>query len=84
MPRAGLRGRAGRAAPRPRSLSAANEVAVEAFLAGRIPWTEIAEIVEEVLSAGTGNADEVADVLDADRSRAGAGAVVAVDRRSAA
>ena len=63
-------GRAGGTAPA--VLSAANEVAVEAFLAGRIAWTGIAEVVEEVLSAGAGNADEVADVLEADRRRSGA------------
>ena len=40
---------AGPGAPRPRSSSAANEVAVEAFLGGRIAWTEIADVVEEVL-----------------------------------
>ena len=65
--------RAGPAAPRRRSSSAANEVAVEAFLAERIAWTGIAEIVEEVLNAGAGNADEIADVLAADRRRPGAG-----------
>ena len=59
-------GRAGGGAPA--VLSGANEVAVEAFLAGRIPWTGIAEVVDEVLGAGTGNVDEVADVLEADRS----------------
>jgi 1-deoxy-D-xylulose-5-phosphate reductoisomerase len=32
-------------------LNAADEVAVEAFLAGRIPFTGIAEVVEEALSA---------------------------------
>ena len=58
-------GRAGGGAPA--VLSGANEVAVEAFLAGRIPWTAIAEIVDEVLEAGTGNVEEVADVLEADR-----------------
>jgi 1-deoxy-D-xylulose-5-phosphate reductoisomerase len=51
----------------PAVLSASNEVAVEAFLAGRIAWSEIAVIVEETLRAGTGSADEVSDVLDADR-----------------
>ena len=56
-----------RAAPRPRSSRPRNEVAVEAFLAGRIAWTEIAEVVDEVLNGGTGNADEIADVLEADR-----------------
>jgi len=72
-------GRAGGTAPA--ILSAANEVAVEAFLAERIGWTEIAEIVEEVLRAGAGSADEVSDVLAADavaRERATA----VVERRS--
>ena len=65
-------------------LSAANEVAVEAFLAGRISWPAIAEIVDEVLSAGTGNADEVADVLEADRGRPRARARPWSNERSAA
>ena len=55
---------AGRA---PAVLSGANEVAVEAFLAGRIPWTAIAEVAADALAAGTGNVQEVADVLEADR-----------------
>jgi len=42
-------GRLGGAAPA--WLSAANEVAVEAFLAGAIPWTAIAEVVEATLMA---------------------------------
>ncbi|MEX2100557.1 MAG: 1-deoxy-D-xylulose-5-phosphate reductoisomerase [Acidimicrobiia bacterium] len=58
-------GRAGGGAPA--VLSGANEVAVEAFLAGRIPWTAIVEVVGEVLDAGTGNVEEGADVLEADR-----------------
>lgn len=58
-------GRAGGTAPA--ILSAANEIAVEAFLAGGLPWVAIADVVAEVLDQGTGNADEVADVLDADR-----------------
>ena len=62
-----LRGRAGRAAPRPRSSQLPTRLRCEAFLAGRIAWTEIAAIVEEMLNAGAGNADEVADVLEADR-----------------
>ena len=72
-------GRAGGTAPA--ILSAANEIAVEAFLAERIGWLSIAEIVEEVLSAGAGSADEVSDVLAADavaRERASA----VVERRS--
>src|SRR5207245_4942506 len=35
----------------PAVLSGANEVAVEAFLAGRLPWLGIADVVGEVLSA---------------------------------
>jgi 1-deoxy-D-xylulose-5-phosphate reductoisomerase len=58
-------GRAGGTAPA--ILSASNEVAVEAFLNGRIAWWQIPTIVEETLRAGSGNADEVQDVLDADR-----------------
>ena len=59
-------GRAGGTAPA--VLSAANEIAVEAFLAERVAWSSIAEIVEEVLNAGTGSADEIADVLAADET----------------
>ncbi len=58
-------GRAGGGAPA--TLSGANEVAVEAFLAGRLPWRAIAEVVDEVLQQGTGNVDDVEDVLEADR-----------------
>jgi 1-deoxy-D-xylulose-5-phosphate reductoisomerase len=51
----------------PAWLSAANEVAVEAFLAGRIAWTRIAEVVAEVLDAHDGaGADSVDDVYNAD------------------
>jgi 1-deoxy-D-xylulose-5-phosphate reductoisomerase len=74
-------GRVGGTAPA--VLSAANEVAVEAFLAERIPWAGIAEIVEEVLNAGTGNADEVADVLAADHMARERAQVIAA-RRSVA
>ena len=35
----------------PTWLSAANEVAVAAFLHGRLPWVAIAEVIEEVLAA---------------------------------
>jgi 1-deoxy-D-xylulose-5-phosphate reductoisomerase len=58
-------GRAGGGAPA--TLSGANEVAVEAFLDGRIPWLGIAETVDEVLQAGTGNVEDVSDVLETDR-----------------
>ncbi|MEP6625440.1 MAG: 1-deoxy-D-xylulose-5-phosphate reductoisomerase [Acidimicrobiia bacterium] len=68
-------GRAGGGAPA--TLSGANEIAVEAFLAGRISWVEIADIVDEVLQHGTGNVDDVDDVLEADRmARARATAVI--------
>ncbi|HYL51444.1 MAG TPA: 1-deoxy-D-xylulose-5-phosphate reductoisomerase [Acidimicrobiia bacterium] len=72
-------GRTGGTAPA--ILSAANEVAVEAFLAGRIEWLEIADIVGETLQGGAGNADEVADVLDAD-GRARERASTIINRRS--
>jgi 1-deoxy-D-xylulose-5-phosphate reductoisomerase len=72
-------GRAGGGAPA--VLSGANEVAVEAFLEGRIAWTAIAEVVDDVLDQGTGNVREVADVLEADRV-ARERAAVAVDRRA--
>lgn len=71
-------GRAGGAAPA--VLSAANEVAVEAFLGERLAYTAIAEVVEEVLGQGAGPADEVADILEADRV-ARERARVAVGRR---
>jgi 1-deoxy-D-xylulose-5-phosphate reductoisomerase len=72
-------GRAGGTAPA--ILSAANEIAVEAFLAEQIPWSGIAAVVEEVLNEGTGAADEVADVLAADQVARGRARVL-VNRRS--
>jgi 1-deoxy-D-xylulose-5-phosphate reductoisomerase len=68
-------GRAGGTAPA--MLSASNEVAVQAFLDEKISWYQIAAIVEETLRAGSGNADEVSDVLEADRrARELAGALI--------
>jgi 1-deoxy-D-xylulose-5-phosphate reductoisomerase len=59
-------GRAGGTAPA--WLSGANEVAVEAFLAGRIRWVDIAGVVAAVLSAHDGGtAEGLEDVLEADR-----------------
>ena len=58
-------GRAGGGAPA--TLSGANEVAVEAFLSERIPWSMIPQVVAEVLEQGTGNVSTVEDVLEADR-----------------
>lgn len=51
----------------PAWLSAANEVAVEAFLGGRIGWTGISGVVAEVLDVHDGaGADSVDDVYFAD------------------
>ena len=70
VPRPRLRSRGARAAPPRRCSAAPTRSRCEAFLAGRIAGRQIAAIVEEVLEDGTGNADEVADVLDADREPA--------------
>jgi 1-deoxy-D-xylulose-5-phosphate reductoisomerase len=74
-------GRTGGSAPA--VLSGANEVAVAAFLDGRIPWTAIAGVAADALEAGTGNVREVADVLEADRV-ARERATTAVERLSEA
>ncbi len=59
-------GRAGGTAPA--WLSAANEVAVEAFLDGLMPWTGIADVVSDALDQHPGTpATSVGVVLDADR-----------------
>lgn len=51
----------------PAALSAANEVAVEAFLQGQIAWVDIARVVESVLSIHNGDNDPDLDaVLAAD------------------
>ncbi len=51
----------------PAWLSAANEVAVEAFLAGALPWGAIAEVVAETLDAWPDEpADQVEGILAAD------------------
>jgi 1-deoxy-D-xylulose-5-phosphate reductoisomerase len=58
-------GRVGGSAPA--WLSAANEVAVEAFLAGRLRWNQIADICVAVLDEHDGAVpDTVSDVIDAD------------------
>lgn len=52
----------------PAALNAANEVAVAAFLEGRLGFLGIPALVEEVMSAHhAAPAREIADVLDADR-----------------
>ena len=60
---------AGRAAQTaPAWLSAANEVAVEAFLAGELRWVEIAEVLEAAMQLWPGDrATDVDVVLDVDR-----------------
>ena len=75
-------GRAGGSAPA--WLNAANEVAVAAFLDGRLPWRAIAAVVAETLATHDGAAlSAVEDVLEADRT-ARAKALVAVERREKA
>ena len=60
-------GRSGDTAPA--WLNAANEVAVDAFLAGELAWTGIAQVLAAALDAWPGGpADGVESVLDADRS----------------
>jgi 1-deoxy-D-xylulose-5-phosphate reductoisomerase len=57
--------RAGGAAPA--VLNAANEIAVEAFLAGRLAFTGIAGVIADTLAAlPAGPADELAQVMEAD------------------
>jgi 1-deoxy-D-xylulose-5-phosphate reductoisomerase len=51
----------------PAVLNAANEVAVQAFLAGRIPFTAIAAVIADTLgSVRAAPADSLAQVLEAD------------------
>ena len=53
----------------PAILNAANEVAVAAFLDGRIGFLDISAIVEACLSGYSGpRPDSIADILDADRA----------------
>ncbi|HET9443344.1 MAG TPA: 1-deoxy-D-xylulose-5-phosphate reductoisomerase, partial [Acidimicrobiales bacterium] len=68
----------------PATLNAANEVAVEAFLDGLIPWPAIAEVIEEVLDGHNGGKLATADdVVEADR-RGRERARRAIDRRTKA
>jgi 1-deoxy-D-xylulose-5-phosphate reductoisomerase len=57
---------AGRGAPYPAVLNAANEEAVAAFLAGRLRFTEIVELVESALGAHTGAGGSLDDIIAAD------------------
>jgi 1-deoxy-D-xylulose-5-phosphate reductoisomerase len=68
----------------PATLNAANEVAVAAFLDGRLSWRGIADVVGEVLEGQSpGNVSTIEDVVEAD-GRARRRAAAAVDRRNAA
>jgi 1-deoxy-D-xylulose-5-phosphate reductoisomerase len=69
--------RSGGAAPA--TLNAANEVAVAAFLEGRLPFLQITAVIEETLSSlGAGPLRTLAEVLDADaRGRTRARQIVA-------
>jgi 1-deoxy-D-xylulose-5-phosphate reductoisomerase len=58
-------GRAGGTAPA--WLSAANEIAVEAFLAGRLLWSDIARVIEDTMQQHDGSTPtRVEDILEAD------------------
>ncbi len=53
----------------PAWLSAANEVTVDAFLAGRVSWADIPSIIESTLQHHDGRTPrDLDDVLDADRT----------------
>jgi 1-deoxy-D-xylulose-5-phosphate reductoisomerase len=68
----------------PAALNAANEVAVAAFLEGRLSWRGIADVVGEVLDGHRfGNVKTIEDVVEAD-GQARRTAAAAVDRRNAA
>jgi 1-deoxy-D-xylulose-5-phosphate reductoisomerase len=52
----------------PAILNAANEIAVEAFLAGRLAFTGIAGVIADTLAAvPVGPADDLGEVMEADR-----------------
>ena len=85
FPCLGLAYRAARAgADAPATLNAANEVAVAAFLDGRLSWRGIADVVGEVLEEHSpGNVATIEDVVASD-GQARRRAAEAVDRRNAA
>jgi 1-deoxy-D-xylulose-5-phosphate reductoisomerase len=68
LPLAYEAGRIGSTAPA--WLSAANEVAVDAFLAGRIPWAKIAEVCDATLQRFERSADRTVDDIIAADARA--------------
>jgi 1-deoxy-D-xylulose-5-phosphate reductoisomerase len=68
LPLAYAAGRTGSTAPA--WLSAANEVAVEAFLAGRLRWPQIADVCDAVLQQWEPGADDTVDAIVAADARA--------------
>ncbi len=83
LPLAYEAGRRGETAPA--VLSAANEVAVDAFLAGVIGWTAIAEVIDGVLQGDPVRpADSLDAVLEADRGARHAAAALVAARAEAA
>ncbi len=74
-------GRAGELAPA--ALNAANEVAVAAFLDGRIAWVSIPDVLNEVLARHDGaTADSVDAVIAADRAARRVAEIVIAERCS--
>jgi 1-deoxy-D-xylulose-5-phosphate reductoisomerase len=66
----------------PAVLNAANEIAVEVFLSGRIAYTQIASVIQEVLEhVPATDARDLDAILEADR-RARVDAAIRVDRLS--
>ncbi|MEN9460732.1 MAG: hypothetical protein RIS84_752 [Pseudomonadota bacterium] len=51
-------------------LNAANEIAVEAFLAGKLRFTAIAELIEQILSRLNGRAANTLEIILEDDARA--------------
>lgn len=82
LPLAYAAGRVGGTAPA--WLSGANEVAVDAFLAGRIAWLAIPDVLDAVLDRHDGAmADSVEAVMDADRRAREVATAVLRDRGAA-
>ncbi len=76
-------GRAGGTAPA--VLNAANEVAVAAFLNGKIPWTAISAVIDETLAAvAISEPTSVEDILEADREAREVAAIAVFRRREIA
>jgi 1-deoxy-D-xylulose-5-phosphate reductoisomerase len=66
------------------TLNAANEVAVEAFLGGRLPFADIAAVIEETLNAVDADEPSSIDEVLAIDARARRGAARLIERRSSA